>query len=318
MKGKIAVAPGDHIGPEIVAEGIKVLKAVSKKFGHEFELNYVDIGGVAIDKYGVSCPEESLKVCRQCDAVLFGAAGGPKWEYPKVKEDANTGILNLRKEFGLFANLRPVKVFPSMVKCSPLKPELVSGVDLIVLRENTGGLYFAPPKKIWQTDKERMAVDTMLYSEHEIERIHRVGFELARSRRKKLCSVDKANVLQVGKLWRLIAKEVASEYPDVELEHAYVDACSMWLLKQPRDYDVVVMSNMFGDILSDEASILAGSLGMVGSAQLAGFSNTGETMFGVYESSHGSAPKHTGKNDVNPIATIISVSYMLRYSYGLV
>lgn len=317
MKGKIAVGPGDHIGPEIVAEGIKILKAVSKKYGHEFELHYVDIGGVAIDKYGVPCPEESLKVCRECDAIFFGAAGGPKWEYPKVKEDANTGVLNLRKEFGLFANLRPVKIFPPMVNCTPLKPEVVSGVDLIVLRENTGGAYFGQPKKQWRSEEERMAVDSMLYSEHEIERILRVGFELARSRRKKLCSVDKANVLQVGKLWRVIAKELALEYPDVELEHAYVDACSMWLLKRPTDFDVIVMSNLFGDILSDEASVLAGSLGMAGSAQLAG-SGTGGTMFGLYESSHGSAPKHTGKNDVNPIATILSVSYMLRYTYGLI
>ncbi len=316
MKGKIAVGLGDGIGPEVVAEGIKILEAVAKKYDHEFKLNYVDIGGVAIDKYGTALPEETLKVCRQSDAILFGAAGGPKWEYPKVKEDANIGVLNLRKEFGLFANLRPVKVFPNMVNCSTLKPEIVSGVDLIVLRENTGGVYFGQPKKQWRIKEERMAVDSMLYSEYEIERILRTGFELAGSRRKKLCSVDKANVLQVGKLWRLIANELSLEYPDVELEHVYVDACSMWLLRRPRDFDVIVMSNLFGDILSDEASMLAGSLGMAPSAQLAG-SGTRGTMFGFYESSHGSAPKHTGKNDANPIATILSVSMMLQYTYGL-
>lgn len=316
MKGKIAVGPGDGIGPEVVAEGIKVLKAVSKKYGHDFALSYVDIGGVAIDKYGDPLPEKSVKICRESDAILFGAAGGPKWEYPKVKEDANIGVLNLRKEFGLFANLRPVKVFSAMVNCTPLKPETVNGVDLIVLRENTGGVYFGQPKKQWRTNEERMAIDSMLYSEHEIERIIRVGFELARVRRKKLCSVDKANVLQVGKLWRLIANELAPQYPDVELEHAYADACSMWLLRRPGDFDVIVTGNMFGDIISDEASVLAGSLGMEPSAQLAGLGTIG-SLFGLYEPSHGSAPKHAGKNDVNPIATILSVSLLLKYTYGL-
>ncbi|MBA7466226.1 3-isopropylmalate dehydrogenase [subsurface metagenome] len=316
MKGKIAVGPGDGIGPEIVAEGVKVLEAVSEKYGHEFVLTYVDIGGVAIDKYGEPFPAETAKLCRESDAILLGAAGGPKWEYPKVKVDANTGLLALRKEFGLFANLRPVKVFPGMVNCSPFKRDAVRGVDLIVLRENTGGLYFGQPKKRWRTDEGRMAVDSMVYSEKEIERLLRVGFELAQSRRKKLCSVDKANVLQTGQLWREIANELAPEYPDVELTHAYVDACAMWLLRQPRDFDVIAMGNIFGDIISDEASVLAGSLGMLPSAQLTGSGLVGTT-FGFYESSHGSAPKHTGKNDVNPIATILSVAMMLRYTYGL-
>jgi len=316
MKGKIAVGSGDGIGPEIVAEGVKILEAVAKKYGHEFKLNYVDIGGVAIDKYGTSLPEESLKVCRQSDAILFGAAGGPKWDYPGAKEYANAAVLLLRKEFGLFANLRPVKVLPNMVNCSTLKPEIVSGVDLIVLRENTGGAYYGQPKKQWHTDEGRMAVDSMLYSEKEIERIIRVGFELARSRRKKLCSVDKANVLQSSRLWHQIAEELAPEYPDVELEHVYADACAMWLLRRPRDFDVIVTGNLFGDIISDEASVLAGSLGMSPSAQIAG-SGTGGTMFGFYESSHGSAPKHAGKNDVNPIATILSAAMMLQYTYGL-
>jgi len=317
MKGKIAVGPGDGIGPEIITEGVKILEAVAKKYGHEFTLTYVDIGGVAIDKYGTSLPDESLKICRESDAILFGAAGGPKWDYPGAKEYSNAAVLLIRKEFGLFANLRPVKVFPNMVNCSPVKPEIVRGVDLIVLRENTGGAYFGEPKKQWRTREGRMAVDSMLYSEHEIERVVRVGFELARARRKKLCSVDKANVLLSSRLWREIADELAPQYPDVELEHAYADACTMWLLRRPRDFDVLVMSNLFGDIISDEASVLAGSLGMLPSAQIAGLRIGEGVMFGFYESSHGSAPKYAGKNVVNPIATILSVSMMLQYTYSL-
>ncbi len=316
MKGKIAVGPGDGIGPEIIDEGVKVLQAVAGKYGHDFELTYVDIGGVAIDKHGTALPEASLQACQESDAILFGAAGGPKWDYPGSKEQATYGVLLLRQRFGLFANLRPIKVFPSMVNCSPVKPEIVKDVDLIVVRENTGGAYFGEPKKQWQTAEGRAAVDSMLYSEKEIERIIRVGFELARSRRKKLCSADKANVLESSRLWRQIANELAPEYPDVTLEHAYADACAMWLLKRPRDFDVLVMSNLFGDIISDEASVLAGSLGMLSSAQIAG-SGIGGTTFGFYESSHGSAPKHAGKNIANPIATIFSVAMMLRYTFGL-
>lgn len=213
MKGKIAVGPGDGIGPEVIGEGVKVLKAISKKYGHEFALSYVDVGGVAIDKYGKPLPEETLEVCRESDAILFGAVGGPKWDYPGAKVYSNLAILELRREFGLFANLRPVKVFPTMVQCSPIRPELVQGVDLIVLRENTGDVYYGQPKKQWSTDEGRMAIDTMFYSEQEIKRILRMGFELARSRRKKLCSVDKANVLLTSRLWRQIADELAPEYP---------------------------------------------------------------------------------------------------------
>jgi 3-isopropylmalate dehydrogenase len=317
MKGKIAVGPGDGIGPEIIVEGVKALNTVAKKYGHEFELTYADIGGVAIDNYGTSLPEESLKICRQSDAIFFGAAGGPKWDHPEAKEYANAAVLLIRKEFGLFANLRPIKVFPSMVNCSTVKPEIVKDVDLVVIRENTGGAYFGEPKKRWRTEEGRMAVDSMLYSEKEVERIVRVGFELARSRRKKLCSVDKANVLQSSRLWHEVADEVAAEYPDVALEHAYADACTMWLLRRPRDFDVLVMSNLFGDIISDEASVLAGSLGMLPSAQIAGSGVKGTT-FGFYESSHGSAPKHAGKNVANPIATILSAAMMLQYSFGLI
>ena len=316
MKGKIAVGPGDGIGPEIIDEGVKALQAVAGKYGHDFELTYVDIGGVAIDKHGTALPEASLQACRESDAILFGAAGGPKWDYPGSKEQATYGVLLLRREFGLFANLRPIKVFPSMVNCSPVKPEIVKDVDLIIVRENTGGAYFGEPKKQWRTAEGRAAVDSMLYSEKEVERVIRVGFELARSRRKKLCSADKANVLESSRLWRQVANELAPEYPDVTLEHAYADACAMWLLKRPRDFDVLVMSNLFGDVISDEASVLAGSLGMLSSAQIAG-SGIGGTTFGFYESSHGSAPKHAGKNIANPIATIFSVAMMLQYTFGL-
>ena len=312
MKGKIAVGPGDGIGPEIIAEGVKVIEAVSRKCGHEFQLDYIDIGGAALDKYDTALPDDSLHVCRQSDAILFGAVGGPKWDHR-----ANLAVLKIRTEFGLFANLRPVKVFPGMVNCSPVKPEIVRDVDLIVLRENTGGVYYGQPKKQWQTDKGRMAVDTMVYSEHEIERILRVGFELARTRRKKLTLADKDNVLETSRLWHQVANELRPQYPDIESEHMLADACAMWLMRAPRDFDVIVMANLFGDVLSDEAAILAGSLGMLPSAQLAG-SGTGGTMFGFYESSHGSAPTLAGKNVANPIATILSVSMMLRFTFGLI
>ncbi len=317
MKGTIAVGPGDGIGPEVVAEGVKVLKAVEKKYGHQFELRYFDIGGVSIDKFGVGITKENMELCRKSDAILFGAAGGPKWDVPGTKEYSNFAVLQIRKEFGLYANLRPVVVFPGMEGCSPLKPELVKGTDLIVVRENTGGAYFGQPKKQWIENNERNAIDAMLYSEHEIVRILKVGFELARSRRKKLASVEKANVTETGKLWRKIATEMSAQNPDITLDHMYADATTMWLLRQPTSFDVLVMGNLFGDIISDEASTLAGSLGMGPSAQIAGLPKKGEKVFGFYESAHGSAPKHTGKNDVNPIATVLSVALMLRYTFGL-
>ncbi|MCK9356637.1 MAG: 3-isopropylmalate dehydrogenase [Dehalococcoidia bacterium] len=317
MKGRIAVGPGDGIGPEVMAEGVKVLKTIEKKFGHQFELTYFDIGGVSIDKFGVTLTEENIKMCGERDCILFGAAGGPKWDIPGTGVSAGSGVLIIRKKFGLYANLRPVIVFPGMEGCSPLKPELVKGVNLIVVRENTGGAYFGQPKKQWVENNERNAVDTMLYSEHEIVRILKVAFELAQSRRKKLASVEKANVTETGKLWRKIATEMSAQYPDVAVEHMYADATTMWLMRQPSSFDVLVMGNLFGDIISDEASTLAGSLGMGPSAQLAGLPKKGEKAFGFYESAHGSAPKHAGKNDVNPIATILSVALMLRYTFGL-
>lgn len=317
MKGTIAVGPGDYIGPEVMAEGIKVLNAIEKKYGHQFELTYFDIGGVSMDKFGESVTKANLKMCGQRDAILFGAAGGPKWDIPGTNVNSASGVLTIRKEFGFYANLRPVIVFPGMENCTPLKPEVIKGVDLIVVRENTGGAYFGQPKKQWVENGERNAIDAMVYSEHEIVRILRVGFELARTRRKKLASVEKANVTETGKLWRAIATEMAAEYPDVALEHMYADATTMWLLRQPTSFDVLVMGNLYGDIISDEASTLSGSLGMGPSAQLSAQPKKGEKVFGFYEPSHGSAPKHAGMNDANPIATILSVALMLRYTFDL-
>ena len=318
MQFSLAVLPGDGIGPEVVAEAVKVLQAISNKFGHDFDLHYGLVGGVAIDETGVSLSQDTLKMCQGCDAMLLGAVGGPKWDDPKAKVRPEDGLLALRKGLGLFANLRPVKVFPVLVDATNLKPEVIKGVDFIFVRELTGGLYFARPKRQWQTSRGRRATDTMTYSEQEIERIVRVGFELAQGRRKKLISVDKANVLQSSRLWRQVAMEVAKEYTDVELEHMLVDACAMRLIQNPAYFDVIVTENMFGDILTDEASMLAGSMGMLPSASLAGVPKEGVNIFGMYEPIHGSAPRRAGLDMANPIATILSVAMMLRYSFGLV
>jgi 3-isopropylmalate dehydrogenase len=317
MKFNIAVLPGDGIGPEVIAEGIKVLEAVGSRFWHEFELHYEDIGGVAIDKYGLALTEDALKMCRGCHAVLLGAVGGPKWDDPLAEVRPEDGLLGLRKGLGLFANLRPVAVLPMLESHINLKPEVIKGVDLLVVRELTGGLYFGKPKRRWQTSRGRRAVDTLSYSEQEIERILRVGFELAGSRRKKLTSVDKANVLESSRLWREIAIELSAQYPDVELEHMLVDACSMRFIQRPAQFDVIVTENMFGDILTDEASMLAGSMGMLPSASLAGIPKKSSLTFGLYEPIHGSAPSRARKNMANPIATISSVAMMLRYSLAL-
>jgi 3-isopropylmalate dehydrogenase len=317
VKGKIAVARGDGIGPEIVAEGVKVLQTVEKKYGHEFALTYFDMGGVSIDKFGVPLTDENIELCRKSDAFLFGSLGGPKWDYPGAKVYTNTAGLRIRKEFDVYANIRPAKVYAGMEGCSPLQPHRVKGMDLIVVRENTGGAYFGQPKKQWTENGVRWAVDTMIYSEPEIQRIMRVGFELARSRRKKLASVEKQNVTETGKLWRAIAMEMGKEYPDVELEHVLADACTAWLLREPTKFDVLVMANLFGDIISDEAAAISGSLGMGGSAQLAGLPVSGSKPWGFYESLHGSAPDIAGQGIANPIATILSVAYMLQYTYQL-
>ncbi len=317
MEFDLVVLPGDGVGPEVVDEGIKVLQAIGRRFGHNFNLKHDLIGGIAIDKTGEALTKDTLKLCQKCDAVLLGAVGGPKWDDPQAKVRPEDGLLAIRKGLGLFANLRPVKVFSVLTNSTNLKPEVVAGVDLIFVRELTGGLYFARPKRQWRTTRGRKATDTMTYSEQEIERIVRVGFELARGRRKKLVSVDKANVLQSSRLWRQVAMEVAPEYPDVELEHMLVDACAMRLIQNPTYFDVIVTENMFGDILTDEASMLAGSMGMLASASLAGVPREGINIFGMYEPIHGSAPRRAGLNMANPIATILSTAMMLRYSLGL-
>jgi len=317
MKFDIAVLPGDGVGPEVVAEALKVLKVVGERFGHEFKLQQGLVGGAAIDASGEALTAATLRMCRKCHAVLLGAVGGPKWDDPLNKVHPEDGLLALRKELALFANLRPVKIFPMLVNSTTLKPEVVEGVDMVVVRELTGGLYFGKPKKRWTTAKGRKAVDSMLYSEQEIERIVRVGFELARQRRKKLVSVDKANVLESSRLWRTVAAEVHANYPDVELENMLVDACSMRLIQKPTYFDVIVTENTFGDILTDEASMLAGSMGMLPSASLAGVPKAGVMSYGMYEPIHGSAPKRAGLNMANPIATILTAAMMLRYSMAL-
>lgn len=317
MNFNIVVTPGDGVGPEIVAETVKVLKQIEKKYGHKFNLNYRLIGGAAIDEEGVAVSKETLELAKKADAVLLGAVGGPKWDDPLAKVRPEDGLLETRKYLGLFANLRPVKLFPMLIDSSNLKPEVVKGVDFIFVRELTGGLYFGTPKKRWEEKGTRWGVDSMLYSDKEIERIVKVGFELAKQRKKKLISVDKANVLESSRLWRTVAVEVAKQYPDVELEHMLVDACSMRLIQNPRYLDVLVTENTFGDILTDEASMLAGSMGMLPSASLAGVPQSGVKIFGLYEPIHGSAPRHTGKNEINPIATILSAAMLLRYSCAL-
>jgi 3-isopropylmalate dehydrogenase len=319
MEFKIAALPGDGVGPEVTVEAIKVLEAVGKKFGHSFKFQNGLIGGVAIDATGSALTEETLSMCRGCDAVLLGAVGNPKFDDPKANVHPEDGLLALRKGLGLFANLRPVKVLPFLINSTPLKPEVLKGVDIMVVRELTGGLYFGQPKKQWQTAEGRQAVDTMAYSENEIERIVKVGFELARTRRKKLTSVDKANVLQTSRLWRQIVTEVAVQYPDIVLDHMLVDTSAMRIIQNPAYFDVLVTENTFGDILTDEASMLAGSMGMLPSASLAGIPKGSATKaFGMYEPIHGSAPKRAGQNMVNPIATILSAAMMLRYSMNLI
>ena len=320
MQLNIALLPGDGVGPEIIAEGVKVIKRVEASSNIKFNLEYGLVGGVAIDEIGTPLPEAALNLARKSDAILFGAVGGPKWDDPLAPHRPEDAILGLRKALGLFANLRPVKVYQSLLNSSSLKPSVIEGVDILMIRELTGGLYFAKPKKRWQTSRGRRGVDTLRYTESEIERALKVGFELARRRRKKLTSVDKANVLESSRLWREIANELSSQYPDVELEHMLVDSCAMALVRTPTRFDVLVAENMFGDILTDEAAILAGSLGMLPSSSLAGIpqeDNLGKRALGLYEPIHGSAPDIAGQGKANPIATILSVALMLRYSLGL-
>ena len=311
MQAKITLLPGDGIGPEVVAEGVKVLKAVAAQCGHTFAFTEALVGGIAIDMTGKPLPDETLAACRASDAVLLGAVGGPKWSDPRATVRPEQGLLGLRGGLGLYANVRPVKVYPTLVGASTLKPDVVAGVDMIILRELTGGLYFGKPQGQSGEKPNRSGVDTMAYTEGEIARLMRLAFELARGRRRKVTSVDKANVLASSRLWRTVAHEVAAEYPDVEMEDLLVDACSMHLIRRPADFDVIATENMFGDILSDEAAMLVGSMGMLPSASL------GAGKFGLYEPIHGSAPDIAGRGIANPLATILSCAMLLRWSLGL-
>ena len=317
MEFQIAVLGGDGIGPEVTEQAVRVLKAVETISGHQFNLTYGDVGGVSIDKHGTALQDEVADLAAAADAVLFGAVGGPKWDDPTAPVRPEDAILRLRSHLGVFANIRPVKVYPWLAESSALKPSVIEGVDLVVVRELTGGLYYAQPKERTQTPQGWSAVDTMRYSESEIGRILRVGFELARVRRKKLASVDKANVLECSRLWRQIATQMAGEYPDVELEHVLVDSCAMQLIQQPGRFDVIVAGNMFGDILTDEASVLASSMGLLPSASLSGVPRDGALAPGFYEPIHGTAPDIAGKGIANPVGSILSVALMLRYSLGL-
>ena len=317
MEAKITLLPGDGIGPEVVAEAEKVLTAVSQKFGHTFTSQTGLAGGIAIDKTGSPLPEETLGMCLEGKAVLLGAVGGPKWSDPTAKVRPEQGLLKLRKSLGAFANIRPVRVFPALAEASPLKPERVQNVDIVFVRELTGGIYFGQPQGREMVAEGRSGHDTMRYNEMEIKRVLRVAFTLAQQRkaaggRGKVTSVDKANVLASSRVWREVAHEVVAEYPDIAYEDVLVDAMAMYLINRPGDFDVVVTGNMFGDILSDEASMITGSLGMLPSAAL------GESgSVGLYEPIHGSAPDIAGQGIANPLATILSTAMMLRSSLGL-
>lgn len=313
---RILLTPGDGIGPEVLEESLKVLAKVEAQFGHEFAYETETIGGAAIDRYGVALRPETVAAAKASHAVLFGAVGGPKWDDPKAAVRPEDAILGMRKQLGLFANLRPVRVHPALLAESTLKPEVLEGTDMVVIRELTGGLYFGQPKRRWESASGRQGVDTLRYSEKEIARVCHVAFQLARQRRKKVTSVDKANVLRTGQLWREVASEVAKEYPDVQCEHILVDAAAMYLLRRPASFDVIVTENMFGDILTDEAAMLAGSMGMMPSASLGRRRRDG-TGLGLYEPIHGSAPDIAGQKKANPLAMILSAAMMLRLSLGL-
>ena len=311
---KVAVLPGDGIGPEVMAEALNVLDAVEQKYDVRFERTHANVGGAGIDNEGKALPDTTVALCKAADAILFGSVGGPKWETLPPDEPPERGaLLPLRKIFGLYANLRPAIIFPSLTGASSLKEEVIAGgFNVLVVRELTGGIYFAQPKGIEGTGRERVGFDTMRYSVPEIERITHVAFQAARKRSKKVCSIDKANVLSSSVLWREVVTGIGKEYPDVELTHMYVDNGAMQLVRWPKQFDVLLCENMFGDILSDEAAMLTGSLGMLPSASLA------EGTFGMYEPSGGSAPDIAGQGIANPIAQILSAGMMLRYSFGMV
>lgn len=311
MEANIVLLPGDGIGPEVVGAAVRVLDAVAERGGHTFRYDRHLIGGCAIDAHGVALTDETLAACRQADAVLLGAVGGPQWDDPTAAVRPEQGLLGLRKGLGVFANLRPVRVHPKLAGASPLRPEKLVGVDLLVVRELTGGLYFGQPKGRSQVDGHTRAVDTLEYSDVEVERIVDLAFRLAHGRRRKLTSVDKANVLESSRLWRQVTNVVATRYPDVALEHMLVDTAAMRLVASPASFDVIVTENMFGDILTDEAAVLSGSMGLLPSASL------GAGGPGLYEPIHGSAPDIAGLGVANPCGTVLSAAMMLRHSLGL-
>jgi 3-isopropylmalate dehydrogenase len=308
MKATIATLPGDGIGPEVMVQAIRLLNKIAEKYGHEFTITEGLIGGAAIDATGTSLPYETIKLCEQADAILLAAVGGPKWSDPSAPVRPEQGLLQIRQHFKLFANLRPVKVYPALADHAPLRRDLLDNVDILFVRELTGGIYFGPRKEMGDSDE---AYDTLIYSKPEVERVANVAFRAAQGRRGKLASIDKANVLASMRLWRKTVIEVHEDYADVELEHILVDAATMHLLTRPASFDVVLADNMFGDILSDEASVLAGSLGMLPSASL------GSDTFGLYEPVHGSAPDIAGQGKANPIGMFLSVAMLLRYSLQL-
>ncbi len=308
MSKNILVLPGDGIGPEIVAEAVKVLEKVNADFQLDISIDEALVGGAAYDAAGDPLPEKTLDKARQADAILFGSIGGPKWDAIERDKRPERGLLRLRSSLGLFANLRPAILFPQLASASTLKPEVVSGLDILIVRELTGGIYFGQPRGIREENGERVGFNTDVYSESEIRRIARVAFELAMARDKRLLSVDKANVLEVTELWKEVVDSMSAEYPDVEVSHMYVDNAAMQLVRAPKQFDVIVTGNLFGDILSDEAAMLTGSIGMLPSASL------DENRKGLYEPCHGSAPDIAGQGIANPLATILSLAMLMRYS----
>ncbi|MDD4648955.1 MAG: 3-isopropylmalate dehydrogenase [Desulfoplanes sp.] len=312
MHISICLLPGDGIGPEIVAQTVKVLDAVNARFGHTISTQTALIGGAAIDATGVPLPEATVNACKKADAVLLGAVGGPKWDGIERDIRPERGLLGIRKALGLFANLRPALLFPELASASFLRPDIVArGIHIMVVRELTGGIYFGEPKGFEEREGEQAAFNTMVYRKSEVERIARIGFETAMKRDKRLCNVDKANVLEVSQLWRATVVAMAREYPEVELTHMYVDNAAMQLVRDPSQFDVIVTGNLFGDILSDEAAMLTGSIGMLPSASL------GTTSPFLYEPIHGSAPDIAGQDKANPLATILSLAMMFRHSFEL-
>ena len=307
---RVAVLPGDGVGPEVTAQAVKALKAIEQVIGPAFRLQNGMIGGCAVEATTVPLPAETIAVCNNAEAILLGAVGGPQWDSKRPEVRPEQGLLQLRQRLGLYVNLRPAKVLDSLINMSALKPNLVRGTDLVIVRELMGGIYFGNPRGIFAKNGERMGINTEVYREHEVERIGHRAFQLARTRRRKVTSVDKANVLETSRLWREVVTRIARSYPDVELNHLYVDSCAMRLIDRPTSFDVILTNNMFGDILSDEAAMLTGSIGLLPSASL------GEHA-ALYEPVHGSAPDIAGRNRANPVGAIASVAMMLRYSFRM-